>query len=657
MSIVRYTDNSSTSSDGLTIVHRNAQSNSLVVYNSDTNSFQLVNLDGYNDSSRSFHFDSSDNYTDFVCANCGYVNHLGMHPHKRRRGSDEDTTRRISQRRGISADRNNDTTEEEADDEYVSDTGSRKRRISNVGSVDLPIIRGARRLGDGDLGNYITTSSGDLLRGDYFRLLAKIDGSMKSSRELVKKVMGTENTDNVSPSRNKIPYELINQGYFSKFFKVLKELGNGSNGKVFKVEHELMDLNLGVFALKKIAIGDDVGNLVRILNEVKFLYNLSDNAYESSTEPGSGNIVRYNHVWLEIDQVSKFGPKVPVIFILYEYCDGGDLETFIDSIANPQFDLKKERLFRRLRRLSETERGKKLIDPSKLHQEHGRYLNNYEIYKIFNDAVNGLNYLHKMKIIHRDLKPSNCLFKSKFPDDYEPIGSVDELDRIPTLLVSDFGESIMENTRRSSTGSTGTLEYCAPELFELDETRGRLKEFTHSSDVYSLGMILYYLCFNSLPFKSSSPVDIREEIGRAGLLDRMEKIRPLDGKERLLKDWIVLIKKMVNSKMEERPTASELVAEMRQIYEKLKEDQAEKVVTEVVLVNKPSRRPRYALLIILGLTVINVWLFRDWPYVVNAECLSLGLALSPGTRRYITAVKAALLAYGVANALGMPRMR
>lgn len=467
-------------------------------------------------------------------------------------------------------------------------------------------------------------------------------------------------------------------------------LGNGSNGKVYQVEHELLGLNLGIFALKKIAIGDDVHNLVKILNEVQFLYHLGDKAYKLTSEAGAGNIVRYNHVWLEIDQVTKFGPKVPVIFILYEYCDGGDLMQFIESIANPKFDLKKEKIYRKMRRLSEN--GGKPVDSKKFHQKKSRYLNNYEIFKIFNDALNGVAYLHKLKIIHRDLKPSNCLFKTKFSDEYEPITSVDQFNRIPTLLVSDFGESIMENTKRTSTGTTGTLEFCAPELFQFEMKRGRrtLKEFTHASDVYSLGMILYYLCFNRLPFKSTSPADVRKEIVKCEMFDGIEKIRSLSSdtmdEDSILPDWIDLIRRMVDPDMGKRPSAPELVDNMRDIYHKLDtnnrnptyldgstsvdEEKAtdtenetmnneEKKTELLAIIDGQSKKcikimPRWntSLVVLVVITFGNVWIFRGWPLVTNLEYLTLGASVNPIIRPYLITLQLAVLASGMGIALG-----
>lgn len=530
-----------------------------MLYDSSTNRFQLVSLDGYKtveDDDKSEPALDSLEY-DFVCPNCGYRHEKEKSP--------------------ISA--------------------------PSTASDD-----------------YIRTSAGDLLRGDYFKLLAQNNTDTQATNELVQSVIQSTPALRFlgdAKVREKIPFELINQGYFAKFFHVLKVLGNGANGKVYKVEHELMGLNLGVFALKKIAIGDDVQNLVKTLNEVKFLYDLSANSDETA---GANNVIRYNHVWIEVDTVSQFGPKVPVIFILYEYCDGGDLESFVESVSHPTLDIAREKMYRKMRKTQPEE-------AAKYRQKYARSLNDYEIYKIFQDIVDGLRYLHKLKIIHRDLKPSNCLFKTRFADNYEPPISLSELYRIPPLLVSDFGESIMENTPRNSTGSTGTLEYCAPELFEADGDH--LKQFSHASDIYSLGMILYFLCFDKLPFNSDSPDEIRDEIRHRDLFDHIDTIR-----SDILPDWVELIRQLVNRDSTERPTIAEVSGALEEIRDKLA---AGSIVSSL-----PDVSQYYTLVGVAVLTLANIWCLNNG-ILTNLAYLLLGLSISSPMRIYTLAIELILL--------------
>ena len=58
-------------------------------------------------------------------------------------------------------------------------------------------------------------------------------------------------------------------------------------------------------------------------------------------------------------------------------------------------------------------------------------------------------------------------------------------------------------------GSTGTISYCAPEVLQLDAS-GNYGNFTFKSDIFSMGMILYFMCFGRLPYQSANA--IQEEL-------------------------------------------------------------------------------------------------------------------------------------------------
>ena len=91
-----------------------------------------------------------------------------------------------------------------------------------------------------------------------------------------------------------------------------------------------------------------------------------------------------------------------------------------------------------------------------------------------------LNFLHncKPKIIYRDLKPDNII--------------VFEDNKVKLL---DFGLSkfLPENGDYKLTGDTGTTRYMAPEVFLK-------KKYCLKVDVYSYGLILYYIYKNEKPF-------------------------------------------------------------------------------------------------------------------------------------------------------------
>jgi len=221
--------------------------------------------------------------------------------------------------------------------------------------------------------------------------------------------------------------------YFEKFFVKERELGKGGKGVVLLVRHMLDGVSLGHFACKRVPVGDDHEWLRKVLLEVQLLQQLSHT-----------NLVSYRHVWLEDVVLTNFGPSVPCAFILQQYCNGGDLHNFVYRTKSNQSD--KEQMKERMRRMS---RG----EPALPGEVGPRRLPFEQIIAFFRDIASGLSYLHSNGFIHRDLKPQNCLLHD--------IGVPGAELRV---LVSDFGEVQMENAVRKSSGATGTISYCAPEV-------------------------------------------------------------------------------------------------------------------------------------------------------------------------------------------------
>ena len=279
-----------------------------------------------------------------------------------------------------------------------------------------------------------------------------------------------------SPSPHGISAAAFSKDYFKTFFVEERELGRGGKGVVLQVRHVLDGVNLGRFACKRVPVGDDHEWLEKVLVEVQLLQNLSH-----------PNLVSYRHVWLEDYQITAFGPSVPCAFILQQYCNAGDLHHYI--LDSAKSSVTTQELKERLRR-----RSKGQADPP--HDLHGpRHMHFEEIFSFCKDITSGLNYLHVNEYIHRDLKPSNCLLH----DDGHKI----------RVLVSDFGEVQSVTTNRKSTGATGTISYCAPEVLRRESPAGPLGNFTTRSDIFSLGMIVYFMCFGRLPYINTD--DLNEE--------------------------------------------------------------------------------------------------------------------------------------------------
>ncbi|KAI5290758.1 putative serine/threonine-protein kinase iks1 [Ascosphaera aggregata] len=315
--------------------------------------------------------------------------------------------------------------------------------------------------------------------------------------------------------------------YFKRFFIEEKELGRGGKAVVLLVKHVLDGVELGHFACKRVPVGDDHQWLEKVLIEVQLLQNLQH-----------PNLVSYRHVWLENARLNTFGPKVPCAFILQQYCNAGDLQKYV--YGSPSALPTAQALKARLRRRSRGESDPPLQVPRKLSFE--------EIYSFFRDITHGIRFLHVNGYIHRDLKPSNCLIHD----------SGSEL----RVLVSDFGEMQYKTDVRNSTGTTGTISYCAPEVLRRTAPDGPYGNFTFKSDIFSLGMILHFLCFDALPYKHANVVEeekedvdlLRDEITSWEGFIRSRRIRP-DLPEQLYK----ILTMLLSADPEKRPTADEVL--------------------------------------------------------------------------------------------------
>lgn len=109
-----------------------------------------------------------------------------------------------------------------------------------------------------------------------------------------------------------------------------------------------------------------------------------------------------------------------------------------------------------------------------------------KVINIMNQVLSGVHYAHEQGIIHRDLKPQNILMTS---DEH--------------AMITDFGIAVAlsQNSITQTNSLLGSVQYLSPE-----EARGSMA--SRRSDIYSLGVILYQMLANRVPFEGESAVSI-----------------------------------------------------------------------------------------------------------------------------------------------------
>jgi hypothetical protein len=133
-----------------------------------------------------------------------------------------------------------------------------------------------------------------------------------------------------------------------------------------------------------------------------------------------------------------------------------------------------------------------------------------EVLGILEELAAALDYAHGHGLVHRDVKPANVLLREE-PGHANPgpttafrtaFNSARPLPAY-TAILTDFGVAkLLEGVQATASGvSMGTPDYMSPE-------QGRGDEITTESDVYALGVLLFEMLTNRLPFAAETPLAV-----------------------------------------------------------------------------------------------------------------------------------------------------
>ena len=214
-------------------------------------------------------------------------------------------------------------------------------------------------------------------------------------------------------------------------YKIIKRVGFGSSGLVYKVTNK-----------------NDPSNKIYILKQIPYSEpNLEETTKKVQSAKNEALILSKLNCKFIVKYYDSFVDSDNNLNIIMEYCDNGDLNSFINK-------LKKE----------------------------NKYLNEEEIWFYFIQISLGLAYIHSKNILHRDLKPMNIFLTNK-----------------NQIKIGDLGVAKLLNTNANASTCIGTPYYLSPEICKE-------KPYNSKGDVWALGCILYELCTFNKPFSASNPV-------------------------------------------------------------------------------------------------------------------------------------------------------
>jgi serine/threonine protein kinase len=248
------------------------------------------------------------------------------------------------------------------------------------------------------------------------------------------------------------------------------------------------------------AIGCDVYKVIRIVDEKEFCLKhsqkIDDNVQLQLYINEYNSIKNINHT--NIIKVYEAFLFDNIFSIVMEFADDGDLTSIV-----------------------------------------GKLKNEADILRICSQIVEGLYCLHKKNIIHRDLEPGNILkFKNCI------------------VKIAAFG--FTENFKQSFVlkhMNAGTDQFIAPEIITIAE-----RNIGKPTNIWSLGVCLYYLVEGKLPFRGSNSNEIISQIIYEN---------PFPFEKNITQTLQSLIFLMLNKKEQDRITITQIFETIQQSYSNL----------------------------------------------------------------------------------------
>jgi len=247
------------------------------------------------------------------------------------------------------------------------------------------------------------------------------------------------------PSKNRV-YYCDNETEYKNWIDALKKATGYTN--LLDLYNIKQKIGKGKFGLVKLGINKETNDKVAV--KVMNKNNMDSSDLELvRTEIEILKICQHPYI-IKLYDIFE---NIDYIYIIMEYCPGGDLFSYLKK---RNFILKEEKVA--------------II-----------------MYKL----CKAVFYVHSYGIAHRDIKPENVLLTSE--------------DENADIRLLDFGLSKIVGPGQKCTEPYGTLTYCAPEII-LD------KPYLKSVDSWSLGVMTYLMLSGGLPFTGKDEHEIARNV-------------------------------------------------------------------------------------------------------------------------------------------------
>jgi len=226
-------------------------------------------------------------------------------------------------------------------------------------------------------------------------------------------------------------YEEIGCNYAITTYDFAHKLGRGAFADVYRCR-KLVDgkVTPDIYVAKEIHIQRKIPNMEElIMKEIQLMLQLTDD--------NSSVVKIYDH----------FKSKKPgEMYIIMEYCEGGDLEKYVG--------------------------------------ENGP-LTEHEIAEMLLPVAKFFAYIHSQGVIHRDLKLANLLLAKKLKKGEKPV-----------IKITDFGLAHVMGQEQMAHTTCGTPLYMAPEIWSRDA-----QGYSNKIDVWAYGNMIYKMMYGEYVFE------------------------------------------------------------------------------------------------------------------------------------------------------------